>query len=56
MAILDFLFTQNGLFTTLYPNLCKKLQKKSSKLLFMKSQKITGDSVKNESALHNFMD
>ena len=22
----------------------------------MKSQKITGDSVKNESALHNFMD
>ena len=51
MAILDFVFTQNGLFTTLYPNLCKKLQKKSSKLLFMKSQKITGDSVNNESAI-----
>ena len=46
-------FTHSRLFTALYPTFCvkkRKNTKKSFKLLFMKSQKFHGDSVKNESA------
>ena len=45
-AILDFFFTNSRLFSALYPTLCvknykQKITKKSFKLHFMKSQKLS---------------
>ena len=56
MGYFRFFFTHSRLFTALWPvpyPICKKITKKSFKLLFMKVKKIHGDIVKNKSARAN---
>ena len=47
-AILDFVCTQTGLFTALYPTLC--IKKNSLNFFSLKVTKYVGDSVKNVTA------